>query len=347
MLGENLNGMEELPYDVEIVAMNLNVPWAIDISEDGRLYVTERIGRIWILQDGKFLPEPLITFEPPFISQEEGGLMGLVLDPDFLTNHYIYVMYSYIEEGRMYNRVVRLLEQDNKASIDRILIDQIPGGRTHNGGRLKIGPDQKLYVTTGDAGTGSLAQDLDSLAGKILRINLDGSIPEDNPFVNSPVYSYGHRNPQGLAWNSDQVLFASEHGQTAHDEINIIIPGGNYGWPVVQGDESTNQFITQKPLIQSGNRTWAPAGIVFVSNGIWDGRLLVACLRAEQLLSMVLNDNNEAVIGLSTWLVNQFGRLREAYQARDGSVYLTTSNRDRRRIPNNEDDKIIRLIPRA
>ena len=274
--------------------------------------------------------------------------MGMVLDPDFLTNHYIYVMYSYLEDGNMYNQVVRLLEQDNKAAIDRVLIDHIPGGRTHNGGRIKIGPDQKLYITTGDAGVAGFAQDVNSLAGKILRINLDGSIPEDNPFEGSPVYSFGHRNPQGLAWNSENVLFASEHGQTAHDEINIIIPGANYGWPIVQGNEDTNQIEdVQKPLIESGNETWAPAGIAFADNGPWNGRLLVSNLRGEELLSMTLNGGQYASDSIRGMAEKPYGRLREAVQARDGSVYLTTSNRDRRRIPFPNDDKIIRLIPKS
>jgi len=156
--------------------------------------------------------------------------MGIALDPNYSQNHYMYVMHSYAEGNRIYNRVVRLVENNNRASLDRVLLDKIPGGRIHNGGRIKIGPDQKLYITTGDAGNSALAQDYTSTAGKILRIELDGSIPKDNPISNSPVYSLGHRNPQGLAWNSRNVLYASEHGQSAHDEINIIKPGANYGY---------------------------------------------------------------------------------------------------------------------
>lgn len=346
MQENTINNVDTFPYNIEIVAVNLNVPWAIDISEDGRLYVTERTGSIWIMQDGDFLPEPLITFDPPFVSQGEGGLMGLALDPDFLTNHYIYVMYSYLEDGKMYNRVVRLLEQDNKAVIDRILMDRIPGGGTHNGGRIKIGSDDKLYITTGDAGTASLAQDINSLAGKILRINLDGSIPEDNPFDGSPVYSLGFRNPQGLAWNLDHVLFASEHGQTGHDEINVVYPGANYGWPIAEGNEAADQIDVEMPLIESGNETWAPAGIAFADYGPWNGNLLVASLFGEELLAMTLNPANTEVLFVGEWLNSQFGRLREVFQARDGSVYLTTSNMDRRRTPFPGDDKIIRLIPK-
>ena len=200
-------------------------------------------------------------------------------------------MHSYAEANRIFNRVVRLVENNNRASIHRVLLDKIPGGQIHNGGRLKIGPDQKLYITTGDAGNPALAQDPTSTAGKILRIELDGRIPKDNPIINSPVYSLGHRNPQGLAWNSKNVLYASEHGQSAHDEINIIKPGANYGWPIVEG-------------------------------------------------------NGTVVRSVESWLRNEYGRLREVIQGKDGSIYLTTSNRDGRGNLHAGDDKIIRLIPK-
>ena len=211
---------------------------------------------------------------------------------------------------------------------------------------LKIGPDQKLYITTGDAGNSALAQDPTSTAGKILRIELDGRIPKDNPIINSPVYSLGHRNPQGLAWNSENVLYASEHGQSAHDEINIIQPGANYGWPLVQGNEDSTEVMIQKPLIHSGEDTWAPSGIAFVNQGPWQGKLLVATLRGQQLLAISLNGNGTVVKNVESWLRNEYGRLREVIQGKDGSIYLTTSNRDGRGNPDITDDKIIRLIPK-
>lgn len=346
MSTKNLFYQEELPYEIEIIAFNLIVPWSIDISKEGKLYVTERIGRIWIMEDGKFLPEPLITLDTPFISQGEGGLMGIALDPNFLTNHYIYIMYTYYEDGKIFNRVARLLEQNNKASINAIILDKIPGGMIHNGGRIKIGPDQKLYVTTGDSGIPNLSQDIKSTAGKILRINLDGSIPEDNPFGDSPVYSLGLRNPQGLTWSTNNTLYATDHGQTAHDEINLIHPGANYGWPIVQGDEESKEKMTIKPLVQSNEQTWAPSGIAFINQGPWQGKLLTACLRGEQLISITLNHEGTEAEKVESWLVNQFGRLREVIQAADGSIYFTTSNRDERNIPRLDDDKILRLVPR-
>lgn len=341
----NEAGINRFPYTIEVVAENLDIPWGIAISEEGRLYFTERPGAISVIEDGILRMQPIITFGPPFVSIGEGGLMGIALDPDYSENHYIYVMQSYTEGDRIYNRVIRLMEQDNRAIIDKVLLDRIPGGQIHNGGRIKIGPDEKLYITTGDAGLSGLAQDITSTAGKILRINLDGSIPEDNPFPGSPVYSYGHRNPEGLAWNSNNVLYASEHGQYARDEINIIYPGGNYGWPLAQGNEVPENVDIRKPLIHSGEVTWAPSGIAFVSIGPWKGKLLVANLRGVQLLAITLNNEGTGVERVEPWLRNEFGRLREVIQAEDGSIYLTTSNMDGRGNPDATDDKIIRLIP--
>lgn len=336
----------EFPYDLEVVATNLSIPWAIAISEEGKLFVTERNGAIRTIEQGRLNPQPLFTFPAPFVSRGEGGLLGIVLDPNHAQNHYLYVMHSYEEGNQLFNRVVRLVEQGNSAFLDRVLLDKIPGGQIHDGGRLKIGPDQKLYITTGDTGNSFLAQDLTSMAGKILRIELDGSIPEDNPFPGSPIYSFGHRNPEGLAWNANNVLYASEHGQSAHDEINIIQPGVNYGWPLVQGEEEMRGANLQKPLLQSGDITWAPSGIAFVNQGPWQGKLLVANLRGEQLLAISLNSNGTQVEKVEAWLQQEYGRLREVIQAKDGSIYLTTSNRDGRGNPDRSDDRIIRLIPK-
>lgn len=339
----SISPSEKFPYKVEVIAENLNIPWAIDISEEGKLYFTERVGSVKVIENGNLNFNPVITLKEPFISRGEGGLMGVALDPSYLQNHYIYVMYSYLEDNKVYNKVVRLIENNNKAFIDKVILDKIPGGRIHNGGRLKIGPDKKLYIATGDAGVPNLAQDLTSLAGKILRVELDGSIPKDNPIINSPIYSLGHRNPQGLAWNSNNILYEAEHGQKAHDEINIIKAGENYGWPIVQGDEVSNNILSQKPLLQSGEETWAPSGITFISRGPWENRLLVANLRGSQLLSVSLNEEGTMVTNVETIMKNEFGRLREVVEAKDGSIYITTNNRDGRGNPNINDDKIIKL----
>lgn len=330
-------------FQIGTIAENLHIPWAVDISEDGRLFFTERSGNLRVIENGILNPVPVYTFEPPFISTGEGGLMGLALDRDFLSNGYIYLMYTYQENGGLYSRVVRMRIQNNTASGEEIILDQIPAGQSHNGGRMKIGPDGYLYITTGDAGERYLAQDISSLAGKILRIGTDGSIPPDNPFPGSPVYALGLRNPQGLAWNNRGVLYASDHGETAHDEINIIQPGGNYGWPFVIGDEEIQGSDFIRPVIQSGNNTWAPAGIAYITAGPRMGQLLVSTLRGSMLLAITFDESGTRVANVEQLLQGRYGRLREAYQARDGSIYLTTSNLDGRGIPSPGDDKILRL----
>ncbi|MGN7470743.1 PQQ-dependent sugar dehydrogenase [Brevibacillus sp. SAFN-007a] len=335
---------QELSYRTEAVADQLDVPWALDIAADGRLFFTERPGRIRVIQAGKLLEQPLLSFPAPFVSEGEGGLLGLVLDPQFARNHFMYVYHTYQDGPQIYNRVLRLRERDNRAEVDRVLIDKIPGSAIHNGGRLKIGPDQRLYITTGDAREPELAQDMNSLAGKILRLNLDGTIPQDNPFPGSPVYSLGHRNPQGLAWNpATGTLYSSEHGPSAHDELNRIEPKGNYGWPAITGDQEQQGMRT--PIWQSKDETWAPSGMAFVRKGPWAGQLLVANLRGQQLLRVKLDPvRADAVTEVSAILVNELGRLRDVAEGPDGSLYLLTNNRDGRGEPRDGDDRIIRLV---
>jgi glucose/arabinose dehydrogenase len=328
-----------------IIADNLEVPWSMAVSETGRIYFTERPGRIRLIENGILQEEPLYVFDPPFTTFGESGLMGIVLDPNHSQNGYLYVMHSYVDGPEILNRVVRLVEEDGEVYMDHILIDEIPGSRIHNGGRIKIGPDGKLYITTGDAGISTLAQNPSNLAGKILRLELDGSIPVDNPDPNSPIYSLGHRNPQGLTWNNEGTLFASEHGQIAYDEINIIFPGGNYGWPLVEGYEVSEQVDTIPPLLSSLETTWAPSGMTFVRGGPWDGKLLVANLRGEQVLAIDLDESQTQVENVERWFPNVYGRIRDVVQAPDGSIYIATNNTDGRGTPRSNDDKILRIIP--
>ena len=180
---------EKLPYEIEIVAEGLNVPWELVIAEDGRIFFTERPGQIREIRDGKVMEEPLLSLPAPFISEGEGGLLGLALDPDFKTNSYMYTYHTYKDNGEMKNRVLRLVVKDNQASIDKVILDGIVGDTNHNGGRIKIGPDGMLYITAGDRYKPDLAQDQTSMGGKIFRIHPDGSIPDDNPLEGSPVYS--------------------------------------------------------------------------------------------------------------------------------------------------------------
>jgi len=349
-LTRQVENQTDLPYRVEVAADHLDVPWEMDVAKDGRIFIAERSGRVRVMVDDQLLPEPVINLAEDIHQEAESGLLGLVMDPNFEQNRYLYVYHTYDKNGVLYNRVLRLKEQNNRATVDRILLDGL-GGETsgnHNGGRIKIGPDGKLYVTMGEQYQPELAQDPNVRSGKILRINLDGSIPADNPVAGSPMYSMGHRNPQGLAWHPETGrLYASEHGQSAHDEINLIEAGANYGWPVIEGDETSAEHPAFKTsIIHSGDETWAPSGITFVSQGPWKGQLLVANLRGQQVLSMTLDASGEKVANVQS-LFRNYGRIRNVYEAPGGVLYFMTNNRDGRGNPQEGDDKLIRLVSKG
>jgi len=337
---------EEYQVTVETVAEDLEVPWSIAFAPDGRIFVTERVGKLRVIESGELNPQPIKTLDA---GRGEGGLLGIALDPNFAENHYLYLYYTYSDFLSTYNKVVRYTENDNKLSDEMILLDKIPGAAFHDGGRIKFGPDGKLYITTGDAGNTNLAQDLNSLAGKILRINRDGSIPADNPFPNSQVFSYGHRNPQGLDWHpTSKILVSSEHGSSAHDEINIVKAGKNYGWPIIIGDEKGPEFVN--PILHTGDETWAPSGSSFYnSDNIpeWNGKYFIAALRGNHLRMLDLDLENNVVITSEALFSNTFGRLRDASMGPDGNLYLLTSNQDGRGSPVENDDRILRVIPMA
>ncbi|MEO2204885.1 PQQ-dependent sugar dehydrogenase [Paenibacillus pabuli] len=336
-----------IPYQASVLATGLNAPWELVSVPDGRMFVTERPGTIRVITNGELQTEPLIAFEAPFNEEGEGGLLGLAADPDFENNGYLYAYHSYLEGGGIANRVLRLKVNGDQAVIDKELLGNIPGGTNHNGGRIKIGPDHMLYITTGERYEPELAQDQNSLGGKILRISLDGSIPADNPWPNSPVYSMGHRNAQGLAWNPDNgYLYATEHGQRNYDEINRIEAGENYGWPEVEGDEDDNGTY-RAPLAHSGDDTWAPSGVAFIEEGPWAGSLLAANLRGEQLLHITLSEDGTQVEKVEPIFEDEWGRIRNVTAGEDGKLYILTNNRDGRGTPRDGDDHIIVLTPES
>jgi len=337
-------------FSIDVLIKGLDTPWAIDFAPDGRIFITERRGRIRVFERGRLRPEPWMTLE--VAASGEAGLLGLALDPRFAQNFFLYIATTYRDTaGKMQNRLVRLREdaKSGKGQLDKVLVDHVAGANNHDGGRVKFGPDGKLYWTMGDAQTTRYAQNLNSLNGKILRLNSDGSIPADNPFSNSYVYSYGHRNPQGLAWQPKTGrLYATEHGPSGfqgccRDEVNLIEPGKNYGWPEVRGDETREGMVP--PVIHAGtSETWAPAGASFATRGPWAGSLLFTGLRGQTLYRLPLDPNDPRKAGqLERHFYRRFGRLRDVVEGPDGNLYLLTSNRDGRGNPTEDDDRLIRL----
>ena len=319
--------------DWAVVAENLSIPWAVAFLPSGEMLVTERPGNL--LKIG--LDKTVIKIEG-VRHVGEGGLQGLTLHPNFANNNSIYLFLTAQGKNGLINRVERYQLIGEQLENRTVIIDNLPGAQFHDGGRLAFGPDQKLYITTGDASQSSQAQNLNYLGGKILRLNDDGSTPDDNPFENSPVWSYGHRNPQGLAWDDQGRLWATEHGrsgaQSGYDELNLIEAGKNYGWPNIQGDET--QAGMTKPVIHSGpNSTWAPAGALYFNQSIF-----FTGLRGEALYQYQLETKE-----LKTHFFQAFGRLRAVTLGPDGFFYLSTSNTDGRGSVRDKDDKIIKINP--
>lgn len=315
---------EDAPL-TSVVIDNLDTPWSIVFLPNGQILITERKGTV------RLNSEVIATF-PQVQEIGEGGLMGMVLHPDFESNHFIYFYYTYQgDDNQTLNRVVRMKFKNNKFSYEKIIVDGIAGAPNHNGGRIKFGPDKNLYITTGDAQNPSRAQNKNSLSGKILRVVDDGK---------AVVYSYGHRNPQGLAWDETGQLYATEHGrsgiQSGLDEFNRIEQGKNYGWPDIEGNAT--KIGMETPFLNSGpTTTWAPAGMAFYNGSFYFGGL-----RGEALYKVTLTTTGPE---LKEYFKNEFGRIRDVVLGPDNMLYISTSNQDGRGSPRPADDKIIRVNP--
>ena len=332
-------------FRVEAVVTSLEVPWSIAFAPDGRLFVTERAGRVRILDLANSTSELALTLDDVY-SQGEAGLLGLAMDPQFAQTRLVYLYYTASTSGGPMNRIVRYREAGGHLAERAVLLDGIPGATIHDGGRLRFGPDGLLYITTGDANAASLAQDLASLAGKILRIDRDGASARDNRF-GSPVYSSGHRNPQGLDWHPvSGDLWATEHGPTGNDEINVIQPGSNYGWPRIEGAETMTGMVAPVTFFDAAI---APSGASFYRGTRFPqftGDLFVATLRGSHLLRLRIDAASPRRIATSERLIDgRFGRLRDVVSGPDGYLYVATNNRDGRGTPAAGDDRILRLVP--
>ncbi len=335
---------------VETWITGLEIPWSLVFLPDGRALVSERPGRIRLRSGGRLEARPVAS--PVVATGGEGGLMGLALHPDYPRTPYLYAMHTHEDAQGRSNRVVRFVFDGSQARFERVILGGIPGARNHNGGRIAFGPDSMLFIGTGEIFQAARAQDLSDLGGKILRVTAEGAVPADNPFPDSPVFSLGHRNVQGLAWHPRTgALFASEHGPSgefglhAYDEINVVRRGLNFGWPMAVGAAAAPAYAD--PIAAWPDLATPPGGVAF-----WRGDLFVATLRSRALLRIVL-ENGQAgyrARAIERWFVDargdsRFGRLRDAVAGPDGALYVLTSNRDGRGSPQSGDDRILRLTP--
>ena len=339
-------------FKIETVVGGLEVPWSIVWAPDGRMIFTERPGRVRVFEKGALRQKPMFVVED--VEQTgETGLMSVALHPQFSTNQFLYLSYGYGNRGS-FVRVVRFRETPDGLVDRKVIIENIPAAQFHAGCRIRFGSDGKLYITTGDATKRDLAQKLDSLAGKTLRLNDDGTIPQDNPFVGQQnargeIWSVGHRNAQGLDWQpGSDLMFQTEHGPSnfdgppGGDEVNIVEKGKNYGWPTIHHTQTRAGL--ESPLLEYTPACAPASGAFYRGSGFprFKGNFFFGCLRGEMLIRVVLDGRK--VLG-QEGIVKEYGRIRDVAEGPDGAIYFSTSNRDGRGKPASDDDRIIRLVP--
>ena len=344
---------------VETVAEGLDVVWSLEFARDGRLFLTEKAGRIRVIGlDGRLAPEPWVTVEDVTAEIRENGLNGLALHPQFPDEPWVYVMYTVEGGGEVTNRVSRFREVDGRGADEDVILDDIPGATNHNGGRIKFGPDGMLYIGTGDARDRTRAQNLDNVGGSILRLTPEGDVPADNPWPGNPIWAYGFRNPLGIAFRQgDGQLFVADHGPTteweprigAFDEINIVAKGANYGWPRVVGAPGVAGFVD--PIL-----SWIPS-VPPGDMAFHDGHLYVTALWSEALVRVSFEDASDRnrVTRVERWFNSRvwrdgvmseslYRRVRALTVGPDGALYMGTSNRDGRLEPEPYDDRVLRIV---
>lgn len=351
---------QNLPkFRVETVAKNLEVVWSIVFAPDGRIFLTERPGRVRVIENGVLRAAPFFVV-PEVEPSGESGLMGMALHPQFSENRFVYLAYAYQDKGDQRVRIARYRETGDTFTEAKTIIENIPAARYHSGTRLRFGPDGKLYITTGDATNQSEAQKLNTLAGKTLRLNDDGSVPTDNPFANqkdarSEIWTYGHRNAQGMDFQPETgLMFQTEHGpslidgvslfkRSGGDEVNIVEKGKNYGWAKIshqmrrEGMETA--IVEYSPAI-------APAsGMFYRGNAFpeFKNNFFFGALKGQSLTRLVLNGRQ--IVSQDILFKKQYGRIRDVAEAPDGTIYFSTSNRDGRGDASADDDRVLRIVP--
>jgi glucose/arabinose dehydrogenase len=322
----------------DTVITGLNVPWELKWGPDNYLWMTERDGIVSRVNPQTGLRTIILNASQsnggPVYAVSESGLLSFVFHPAFPDSNYLYMVYTYLVAANIKERVVRYEYVADSLINPVTLIEDIAGANFHNGSRLAIGPDNKIYMTTGDGLTQPSAQDITSLNGKTLRLNLDGSIPGDNPIPGSPIWSWGHRNAQGLEFGPTGILYSSEHGPNNDDEINIIKPAGNYGWPTVMGICNLPQeltFCTDSNVVESiyqWTPTIAPGDLIYYNSPAipeWQGTLLLSVMKNKRLLRLTLNSAGDSITSETSYFINQWGRLRDICAGPDGTIYLATN----------------------
>jgi glucose/arabinose dehydrogenase len=347
-------------FRVETVATNLEIVWSIAFAPDGRMFFTERPGRVRVIENDKLRAAPFFTV-PDVELSGESGLMGMTLHPKFAENHFVYLAYAYQDANKNQTvRVARYRETGETLTDAKTIIEAIPASRYHSGTRLKFGADGKLYITTGDATKQTLAQKLDSINGKTLRLNDDGTIPNDNPFVSQKgargeIWTYGHRNAQGMDFHPESgLMFQTEHGpsiidgvslfkRTGGDEVNIVEKGKNYGWAKIS--HNTKREGMETPIIEYSPAV-APASAMFYRGNLFPefkNNFFFGALKGEAIIRLVLDGRR--IVSQDKLLEKQYGRIREIAEGLNGSIYFSTSNRDGRGDAAKEDDRILRIVP--
>ena len=339
--------------DTVTILQNIATPWELSWGPDDWLWFTEREGRV-----NRANPEngnnTVVLTIPEVYQKGESGLLGMAFHPEFETTPFVYLVYTYLDSPMIREKLVRYTWNGVGLTQPEVLLTDIPANSYHDGSRLTFGPDGKLYMSTGDAGHPPNAQNLAVLAGKILRLNPDGSIPADNPYPDSYVWTYGLRNTQGLVFSPEGILYGSDHGPNTDDEINILEMNRNYGWPEVKGfcETPEEQTYCAEHNVREPLYAWTPtlavAGIDHYHHSAiseWQNSLLMTSLKASTLYSLKLNASGTAITEVTSYFSNTWGRLRDVCISPNGNVYLAVSNRDGRGSPRPGDDRIIRLSP--